>query len=71
MIRKDSQCHAIIDIFGTVDNESIRNILLSRIESICRSQGWYLITFEVPSWCESIQNWLSSHQYEDLGLLLF
>lgn len=71
MIKKDNQCRAIVDIFGTVDSESIRNILLYRLESVCRSQGWYILTFEVPSWSETFQNWLNSHGYEDLGMQIF
>jgi hypothetical protein len=56
-----------VDIFGTADSDAIRNILLLRLEAICRSQGWNHVTFEIPSWSESIQNWLATHGYEDRG----
>jgi hypothetical protein len=65
--RKDHQIGVVVDIFGTVESDAIRKILLLRLESVCRSQGWNHITVEIPSWSESIQNWFTSQGYEDLG----
>jgi hypothetical protein len=68
IIRTDHQTRVVVDIFGTVESDAIRKILLLRLESVCRSQGWNHVTIEIPSWSESIQNWFSSQGYEDLGI---
>lgn len=65
--RRENYPCVIVDIFGTADSDAIRNILILRLEAICRSQGWNHITFEVPSWSVTFQNWLSSRGYQDLG----
>jgi hypothetical protein len=66
-IFRDPVSKALVDIVGCVESKAIRNMLLNRAETVCKSLGCEKLGIEVPSWSEPFQEWLTSCGYEDLG----
>jgi hypothetical protein len=62
--------HSVVDLFGSLEPPeqcSVRNMLLNRAETVCRSLGCRKIVFEIPNWSEDRQRWIGSCGYSDLG----